>query len=426
MKKAKQWLSVILSIVVVFTMALTPAMAAGTDNGSVATITVETVQKEVKAGDEVTLNVSITGNPGFAGLDFTIVYDGNKLALTDITKEELLSQGLFTPNPDKNKVTFANTSILSGDGTLFALKFTAKVASDNAKVEIVNNGFTGIRNDEIQVTIVPGGVVAGTTGGSTTGGSTTGGSTTGGSTTGGSTTGGSTTGGSTTGGSTTGGSTTGGSTTGGSTTGGSTTGGSTTGGSTTGGSTTGGSTTGGSTTGGSTTGGSTTGGSTTGGSTTGGSTTGGSTTGGSTTGGTTGGGSTGGGTTGGGSTGGGSSSGSGSGSSYTSGMSFTTDLPADSITRVTVNGKKLDSKYYTISSNGSGSIVTLTDAYLATLKAGTYTIKIENATHVSTGTFTIKADGTPKTADAGIALYAVMAVSSLMGTAVVSKKCRKA
>ena len=184
---------------------------------------------------------------------------------------------------------------------------------------------------------------------------------------------------------------------------GSTTGGT---GSTTGGT---GSTTGGT---GSTTGGT---GSTTGGT---GSTTGGT---GSTTGGT---GSTGGGSTGGGSTGGGSSS--GSGSSYTSGMSFTTDLPADSINRVTVNGKKLDSKYYTVSSNGSGSIVTLTDAYLATLKAGTYTIKIESATHVSTGTFTIKADGTPKTADAGIALYAVMAVSSLMGTAVVSKKCRKA
>ena len=120
---------------------------------------------------------------------------------------------------------------------------------------------------------------------------------------------------------------------------------------------------------------------------------------------------------------------SGSGSSYTSGQSFTTDLPADSINRVTVNGKKLDSKYYTVSSNGSGSIVTLTDAYLATLKAGKYTVKIENKTHESTGTFTIKADGTlssPKTADAGIALYAMLAVSSLMGTAVVSKKRRKA
>ena len=124
-----------------------------------------------------------------------------------------------------------------------------------------------------------------------------------------------------------------------------------------------------------------------------------------------------------------SSGGSGSGSSYTSGQSFTTDLPADSINRVTVNGKKLDSKYYTVSSNGSGSIVTLTDAYLATLKAGKYTVKIENKTHVSTGAFTIKADGTlssPKTADAGIALYAMLAVSSLMGTAVVSKKRRKA
>ena len=73
--------------------------------------------------------------------------------------------------------------------------------------------------------------------------------------------------------------------------------------------------------------------------------------------------------------------------------------------------------------------MTLTDAYLATLKAGKYTVKIENKTHVSTGTFTIKADGTlssPRTSDAGIALYAMLAVSSLMGTAVVSKKRRKA
>ena len=120
-----------------------------------------------------------------------------------------------------------------------------------------------------------------------------------------------------------------------------------------------------------------------------------------------------------------SSGGSGSGGSYTSGKTFTTDLPAGSITSVSVNGKKLDSKYYVI----SGSDVTLTDAYLATLKAGKYTIRIENATHVSTGTFTITADGalsSPKTADAGIALYAMLAVSSLMGTAVVSKKRRKA
>ena len=119
---------------------------------------------------------------------------------------------------------------------------------------------------------------------------------------------------------------------------------------------------------------------------------------------------------------------SGSGSSYTSGQSFTTDLPANSINRVTVNGKKLDSKYYTVSSNGSGSIVTLTDAYLATLKAGKYTVKIENKTHVSTGTFTIKADGTlssPRTADAGVCLYAAMALMSGTGAAYVTLRRKK-
>ena len=414
MKNRKRWLSVILTLAMVFTLCITPAAAVGAGNENGATVTVEKVTGEYTTGSEVTLEVSIAGNPGFAGFKFEVIYDAGKLTLKEIT-QGTVTGGMFTPNPGENTVVLANAVNLKGDGTLFTLKFTVNEAGvDGAAVRVNAVSFYNDKQAKVPVNIVAGGIND-TTGGSTTGGSTTGGNTTGGSTTGGSTTGGSTTGGSTTGGSTTGGSTTGGSTTGGSTTGGSTTGGSTTGGSTTGGSTTGGSTTGGSTTGGSTTGGSTTGGSTTGGSTTGGSTTGG---------GTTGGGTTGGGTTGGGSTGGGSSS--GSGSSYTSGMSFTTDLPADSITRVTVNGKKLDSKYYTVSSNGSGSIVTLTDAYLATLKAGTYTIKIESATHVSTGTFTIKADGTPKTADAGIALYAVMAVSSLMGTAVVSKKCRKA
>ena len=394
MKNRKRWLSVILTLAMVFTLCITPAAAVGAGNENGATVTVEKVTGEYTTGSEVTLEVSIAGNPGFAGFKFEVIYDAGKLTLKEIT-QGTVTGGMFTPNPGENTVVLANAVNLKGDGTLFTLKFTVNEAGvDGAAVRVNAVSFYNDKQAKVPVNIVAGGIND-TTGGSTTGGSTTGGNTTGGSTTGGSTTGGSTTGGSTTGGSTTGGSTTGGSTTGGSTTGGSTTGGSTTGGSTTGGSTTGGSTTGGGTTGGGTTGG-----------------------------GSTGGGSTGGGSTGGGSTGGGSSS--GSGSSYTSGMSFTTDLPADSITRVTVNGKKLDSKYYTVSSNGSGSIVTLTDAYLATLKAGTYTIKIESATHVSTGTFTIKADGTPKTADAGIALYAVMAVSSLMGTAVVSKKCRKA
>ncbi|QBB65709.1 cohesin domain-containing protein [Intestinimonas butyriciproducens] len=327
MKSRKRLLSLFLSLAVMFTMSITTAAAIDADNGSAAIIAVETVKQTVKVGDEVTLNVSVANNPGFAAFDFTIQYDEERLELQGIENGSF--GGTLIGNTATGKVNFiANVqNECTGDGTLFTLKFKVKAdCSDGTQVKIETTTFKNANNESILSTVVPGGTTGdsttgdSTTGGSTTGGSTTGGSTTGGSTTGGSTTGGSTTGGSTTGGSTTGGSTTGGSTTGGSTTGGSTTGGSTTGGSTTGGSTTGGSTTGGSTTGGSTTGGSTTGGSTTGGSTTGGSTTGGSTTGGSTTGGsTTGGSTTGGSTTGGSTTGGSTTGGSTTGGSTTGG-----------------------------------------------------------------------------------------------------------
>ena len=253
MKNAKHWLSVLLSIVVVFALALTTAMAAGADNGSVATVAVETVQSEVKAGDEVTLNVSIANNPGFVVYDFTIKYDKVDLELKEVANGSF--EGKVVGNVETAKVNFTADPNAAGDytddGVLFILKFTAKTdCADGAQVTLDTTTFKNAQNVKLNPTIVPGGINV-TTGGGTTGGGTTGGGTTGGGTTGGGTTGGGTTGGGTTGGGTTGGSTTGGSTTGGSTTGGSTTGGSTTGGSTTGGSTTGGSTTGGGTTGGS-------------------------------------------------------------------------------------------------------------------------------------------------------------------------------
>ena len=233
MKNAKHWLSVLLSIVVVFALALTTAMAAGADNGSVATVAVETVQSEVKAGDEVTLNVSIANNPGFVVYDFTIKYDKVDLELKEVANGSF--EGKVVGNVETAKVNFTADPNAAGDytddGVLFILKFTAKTdCADGAQVTLDTTTFKNAQNVKLNPTIVPGGINV-TTGGGTTGGGTTGGGTTGGGTTGGGTTGGGTTGGGTTGGGTTGGSTTGGSTTGVSTTGGSTTGGGTTGGS---------------------------------------------------------------------------------------------------------------------------------------------------------------------------------------------------
>ena len=231
MKSRKRLLSLLLSLAVMLTMCVTTAAAIDADNGSAATVTVETVKQAVKVDDEVTLNVSIANNPGFVGFDFTIQYDKAKLELQSIEKGSFEGDFLGNPAAGKEILTGDLQNECTGDGTLFILKFKVKAdCSDGTQVKLETTAFKNASNQSILPTIVPGG----TTGGSTTGGSTTGSSTTGGSTTGSSTTGGSTTGSSTTGGSTTGSSTTGGSTTGSSTTGGSTTGSSTTGGNTTG------------------------------------------------------------------------------------------------------------------------------------------------------------------------------------------------
>lgn len=95
-----------------------------------------------------------------------------------------------------------------------------------------------------------------------------------------------------------------------------------------------------------------------------------------------------------------------------------TDLTPGSITKVTVDGKVVDAKYYTV----SGSNVTFTAEFLKTLKNGSHTVTVENATKIAKGVFTVNNPTTaqsPTTADAGIALYAGMAIASVMGTGVV-------
>ena len=372
--KRTRMLSILLAVLLVFLFSAAVLAAEP------MTVTVETKADAVQVGDEVSLAVSIAGNPGFTNYQWTLEYDADSL---EVKKVENKLNGLFETREEIGRVNIGLIAAnpISEDGTAFVVTFLVKqgAAEGLSEVKISSKKLANVpeKVEAIDAQYIAGGVtIASTTGGSTTGGSTTGGSTTGGSTTGGSTTGGSTTGGSTTGGSATGGSTTGGSTTGGSTTGGSTTGGSTTGGSTTGGSTTGGSTTGGSTTGGSTTGGSTTGGSTTGGSTTGGSTTGGSTTGGSTTGGsTTGGSTTGGSTTGGSTTGGSTTGGSTTGGSTTGGSTTGGSTTGGSTTGGSTTGGSTTGG----STTGSGRMVELVGGNSsATYKVTGNTLNVQN------------------------------------------------
>ena len=110
------------------------------------------------------------------------------------------------------------------------------------------------------------------------------------------------------------------------------------------------------------------------------------------------------------------SGGSGSGG-YSGDHTFTTDLPAGSITAVFVDGKRVDSKHYTV----TGSDVTLSAGYLKTLRSGKHTVRIENADKVATATFTVEgktgAINASKTGDPGVAVYFAMGAMSFLGSA---------
>ena len=93
------------------------------------------------------------------------------------------------------------------------------------------------------------------------------------------------------------------------------------------------------------------------------------------------------------------------------------------ITRVTVDGKAVDSKYYTV----SGNSVVLSDEFMRSLSNGTHTIRLYDGATYATATWTVSGNDTPaitapKTADPGVALYGLLAVSSTFGLAFVGKK----
>ena len=140
-------------LIVVFMIAmLAPAaFAAGT---SVVVSDVNTTP-----GAEVTLNVSISGNPGFGAATIDIEYDEEVLTLTAIGVEgTLFGKGVGVQNVAKNRVNCASATAITGDGVLFTLTF--KVA-DNAvsgeyDVSVSVKNFTDTKGTAIAASIEAG------------------------------------------------------------------------------------------------------------------------------------------------------------------------------------------------------------------------------------------------------------------------------
>ena len=104
---------------------------------------------------------------------------------------------------------------------------------------------------------------------------------------------------------------------------------------------------------------------------------------------------------------------------------LTVTSPLTSVSRVTLNGRVVSPSNYIV----VGGDVQFTDAFLATLKPGTYTIKVTDGTKTATATYRIAANGVAEstvlsatTGDPGVVLYGLLAVSSTLGLAWMGKK----
>ena len=104
---------------------------------------------------------------------------------------------------------------------------------------------------------------------------------------------------------------------------------------------------------------------------------------------------------------------------------LTVTSPLTSVSRVTINGRVVSPANYIV----VGGDVQFTEAFLATLKPGTYTIKVTDGSKTATATYRVTADGVTEstvlsatTADPGLVLYAALAVSATLGLGYMGKK----
>ena len=104
---------------------------------------------------------------------------------------------------------------------------------------------------------------------------------------------------------------------------------------------------------------------------------------------------------------------------------LTVTSPLTGVTRVTINGRVVSPANYTV----VGGDVYFTDAFLASLRPGTYTIKVTDGTTTATATYRVENGGivgsvvlSATTGDAGVVLYGLLAVSSTLGLAWMGKK----
>ena len=133
-------------------------------NAGSASISVGTV--DGKAGQTVTVPVSISGNPGIAGYSLKIDFDTNALTLNSMTAGSLISgNGTFSVNNEAHIVNWYTVDNMTGNGELLKLSFTVKEGAAEGTIPVsvsLNDGLdSNLSNEDgiaVPVTIHSGGI----------------------------------------------------------------------------------------------------------------------------------------------------------------------------------------------------------------------------------------------------------------------------
>jgi len=132
------------SLAMLFLLAL-PFYASANTDATTISIGDIIVSAEYVAEDEIEfeIDVSITGNPGFAAFVIRIDYDKSALTALSVERGPVLYEGIFTSNlatasgADWIQVSFLNAMDIVGDGTLFRIRFS--VTGDDVSGEFPLN-----------------------------------------------------------------------------------------------------------------------------------------------------------------------------------------------------------------------------------------------------------------------------------------------
>ena len=125
-----------ISLIFIIGIMVLPVNAAGNPE-----ITVSDASGNI--GDEVTVIISLTSNPGIAGFNADITYDKNNLELTDMSGNSGFG-GSFMGNVIKSKFVWYNASNITSTGTFTTLKFKIK---DTAKPNTYEIGLSYSQGD---------------------------------------------------------------------------------------------------------------------------------------------------------------------------------------------------------------------------------------------------------------------------------------